>query len=159
MKNTTVAGLLRAALILCACAVLVVVLRFVPLYMAHVCAARPDLSPWYGWGVGFGWLLALPTFAALALLWQIFGTIGRGKAFVVVNAERFRHIWQLSAACFELCVGLGVFLWISQALPPFLTMTVLGLMFVTGTAGLASFALSGLCRSAALLREENEMTV
>lgn len=44
MKNTTVAGLLRAALILCACAVLVVVLRFVPLYMAHVCAARPDLA-------------------------------------------------------------------------------------------------------------------
>lgn len=48
---------------------------------------------------------------------------------------------------------------LTNILPPFLVLTVTGLLLATATAGLASFALSGLCQSAALLREESEMTV
>ena len=58
MKNTTVAGLLRAALALWTAAVLTAAAYFVPVFMRHICAVRPELAGWYGWGVAFGWLLA-----------------------------------------------------------------------------------------------------
>lgn len=58
MKNTTVAGLLRAALALWTAAVLTATAYFVPVFMRHICAVRPELAGWYGWGVAFGWLLA-----------------------------------------------------------------------------------------------------
>ena len=85
------------------------------------------------------------------------GTVAQGRAFVRKNATRFRRVWQLSAASFTLCAGLGIFMVLTNILPPFLVLTVAGLLLAT--AGLASFALSGLCQSAALLREESEMTV
>lgn len=56
-----------------------------------------------------------------------------------------------------MCAGLAAFMGLAQILPPFLVLAVAGLLLAT--AGLASFALSGLCQSAALLREESEMTV
>ena len=55
--------------------------------------------------------------------------------------------------------GLAAFMGLAQILPPFLVLAVAGLLLATATAGLASLALSGLCQSAALLREESEMTV
>lgn len=55
--------------------------------------------------------------------------------------------------------GTGYFHGPDNILLPFLVLTVAGLLLATATAGLASFALSGLCQSAALLREESEMTV
>ena len=58
MKNTTVAGLLRAALALWTAAVLTAAAYFVPGFMRHICTVRPEWTGWYGWGVAFGWLLA-----------------------------------------------------------------------------------------------------
>ena len=69
MKNTTVAGLLRAALALWTAAVLTAAAYFVPVFMRHICAVRPELAGWYGWGVAFGWLLAAMMLWAFMLLW------------------------------------------------------------------------------------------
>lgn len=159
MKNTTVAGLLRVVLALWAGVILTAAICFVPGFMGYICSVRPDLSAWYGWGVGFGWLLAAMMLGALVLLWRVFGTVAQGRAFVRENAARFGGIWRLSAGCFALCAGLGVFMVLTGILPPFLVLLVSGLLLATATAGLASFALGGLCRGAVLLREENEMTV
>ena len=104
-------------------------------------------------------LLAAMMLWAFMLLWRVMGTVAQGQAFVRKNATRFRRVWQLSAASFTLCAGLGIFMVLTNILPPFLVLTVTGLLLATATAGLASFALSGLCQSAALLREESEMTV
>ena len=104
-------------------------------------------------------LLAAMMLWAFMLLWRVMGTVAQGRAFVRKNATRFRRVWQLSAASFTLCAGLGIFMVLTNILPPFLVLTVAGLLLATATAGLASFALSGLCQSAALLREESEMTV
>ncbi len=159
MKNTTVAGLLRSVLVLWAGAVLTAAACFVPGFMRHVCAVRPELAGWYGWGVAFGWLLAVVMLCAFGFLWRVVGTVAQGRAFVHRNATRFRRVWQLSAGCFGMCAGLGTFMGLAQIFPPFLVLTVAGLLLATATAGLASLALSGLCQSAALLREESEMTV
>lgn len=43
MKKTTVAWLLKAVLILCACGVLVAAGNLLPMYMNHVRAVRPEL--------------------------------------------------------------------------------------------------------------------
>ena len=158
MKNTTVAGLLRAALALWTAAVLTAATCFVPGFMRHICTVRPEWTGWYGWGVAFGWLLAAMMLWAFMLLWRVMGTVAQGRAFVRKNATRFRRVWQLSVASFTLCAGLGIFMVLTNILPPFLVLTVTGLLLATATAGLASFALSGLCQSAALLREESEMT-
>lgn len=99
---------------------------------------------------------------AFGFLWRVVGTVAQGRAFVRRNATRFRRVWQLSAGCFGMCAGLGTFMGLAQIFPPFLVLlvlTVAGLLLATATAGLASLALSGLCQSAALLREESEMTV
>ena len=74
MKNTTVAGLLRAALALWTAAVLTATAYFVPVFMRHICAVRPELAGWYGWGVAFGWLLAAMMLWAFLLLWRGMGT-------------------------------------------------------------------------------------
>ena len=108
-------------------------------------------------GVAFGWLLAVMMLCAFGFLWRVVGTVAQGRAFVRRNATRFRRVWQLSAGCFGMCAGLVAFMGLAQILPPFLVLAVAGLLLAT--AGLASFALSGLCQSAALLREESEMTV
>ena len=50
MKNTTVAGLLRAALALWTAAVLTAAAYFVPVFMRHICAVRPELAGWYSCG-------------------------------------------------------------------------------------------------------------
>ena len=157
MKNTTVAGLLRSALALWAGAVLTAATCFVPGFMRHICTVRPELAGWYGWGVAFGRLLAVMMLCAFGFLWRVVGTVAQGRAFVRRNATRFRRVWQLSAGCFGMCAGLAAFMGLAQILPPFLVLAVAGLLLAT--AGLASLALSGLCQSAALLREESEMTV
>lgn len=110
-------------------------------------------------GVAFGWLLAVMMLCAFGFLWRVVGTVAQGGAFVRRNATRFRRVWQLSAGCFGMCAGLAAFMGLAQILPPFLVLAVAGLLLATATAGLASLALSGLCQSAALLREESEMTV
>lgn len=109
MKNTTVAGLLRAALALWTAAVLTAAACFVPVFMRHICAVRPELAGRYGWGVAFGWLLAAMMLWAFLLLWRVMGTVAQGQAFVRKNATRFRRVWQLSAASFTLCAGTGYF--------------------------------------------------
>ena len=108
-------------------------------------------------GVAFGWLLAVMMLCAFGFLWRVVGTVAQGRAFVRRNATRFRRVWQLSAGCFGMCAGLAAFMGLTRILPPFLVLAVAGLLLAT--AGLASFALSGLCQSAALLREESEMRV
>ena len=110
-------------------------------------------------GVTFGWLLAVMMLCAFGFLWRVVGTVAQGRPFVRRNATRFRRVWQLSAGCFGMCAGLAAFMGLAQILPPFLVLAVAGLLLATATAGLASLALSGLCQSAALLREESEMTV
>ena len=80
MKNTTVAGLLRAALALWTAAVLTAAAYFVPVFMRHICAVRPELAGWYGWGVAFGWLLAAMMLWAFMLLWRVMRVVAGRRA-------------------------------------------------------------------------------
>lgn len=159
MKNTTVAGLLRSVLVLWAGAVLTAAACFVPGFMRHVCS-RPS-----GAGglvrLGRGLWVAVGGRDVMRLWIFMAGRWHRrpGTGVVHRNATRFRRVWQLSAGCFGMCAGLAAFMGLTRILPPFLVLTVAGLLLATATAGLASFAFSGLCQSAALLREESEMTV
>lgn len=159
MKKTTVAWLLKAVLILCACGVLVAAGNLLPMYMNHVRAVRPELSGWYGWMIAYGWTLAIPALVALLLLWRVFGTIAADEAFCEQNARRFKRVWQLCTLDLALLAGMGLFLWINHVTPPFLVTAVAGLLFLGVAAAIVCFALSGLCESAAKMREENEMTV
>lgn len=159
MNNKTVTWLLKAVLIVSACAILITAVNLLPMYMRHVVEVMPELSGWYGWIIAYGWLLAIPALLALALMWLVFDTIAAGGAFCEKNAVRFTRVWQLALFDEAWVIVMAVFLWVNRIMPPFIVVTVLGLLFFGVAAGVTCFALSGLVRNAARLREENEMTI
>ncbi|MCI6376439.1 MAG: DUF2975 domain-containing protein [Clostridiales bacterium] len=159
MKRTLCGRILQAGVIGTALAVLVIAGRFLPMYMRHIADVRPELSGWYGWGILLGWVLALPVLYALVQLWRIFATLAGKEVFSLTNAGRFARIWKLAALDTGLVAIIGLALLVSQTMPPFLMITVSMLLFLGTLCCAVCFALSGLVRSAALMREENDMTV
>jgi len=159
MKKSLCSRILQAGVIGSALAVLMLAGRFLPMYMRHITDVQPELSGWYSWGILLGWILALPVFYALVQLWRIFATLAGGEVFSEANAGRFAHIWKLAALDTGLVALLGLVLILTQTTPPFLMMTVSALLFAGVLSWAVCFALSGLMRSAAMMREENDMTV
>ena len=103
--------------------------------------------------------MALPVLYALVQLWRIFATLAGKEVFSLTNAGRFARIWKLAALDTGLVAIIGLALLVSQTMPPFLMITVSMLLFLGTLCCAVCFALSGLVRSAALMREENDMTV
>ena len=91
---------------------LAVLLRIGLLIAALVCAAiffwfLPEqgrgiarIDPEYAWAFWpcliFAWLFAVPVFWGMALMWKVFGRIGRGEAFCTANARAMRTAAQLA---------------------------------------------------------------
>ena len=159
MKRTTVAWLLRTVLILALLALLALLLCMIPAYMRHVISALPEISDWYTLALVFSWIVALPVFVALWLLWRVFGTIGDNSAFCQANAKRLRLIWQLALAGLVPVVAMVIFLLANNVMPPFLSLCFGAAIMVALVAALTCFALSGLVASAAALNEENKLTI
>ena len=159
MKKSLCGRILQAGVIGSALAVLMVSGRFLPMYMRHIVDVRPELSGWYSWGILLGWMLALPVLYALIQLWRIFGTLGGDKIFSLTNAGRFARMWKLAALDTGLVAIMGLVLLATQTTPLFLMLTVSALLFAGALSCAVCFALSGLIRGAAMMREENDMTV
>lgn len=109
----------------------------------------------------WAWLFAVPVFFAAVPAWQIFDTLKeKGKAFCRENSRRFRLIAFCSwASAFIFLAGLIIMgangvgsgpLWFAVA-----PMLLLGLC----AFGFACYAMSGLVKESAEMKEENELTV
>lgn len=159
MKRTTVTWLLRSVLVLALLALLALLVVFVPTYMRHVVDVMPGISSWYVIAQVFGWVVAVPVFIALWLLWRVFGTISEGNAFSQENAKRLRLIWQLALIDLVPVVGMGIFLLVNNAMPRFLSLCFGAAVMTALIAALVCFALSGLVSSAADISDENKLTI
>lgn len=104
-------------------------------------------------------LLFLPLFAALWELWHIFAEIGRDNSFCLENALRLRRVsfYALADAVLEL---MGALLLLSLSATHLVWLPVkLLLMLVAIAMAVACAALSHLTRKAALLKDENDLTI
>ena len=136
-----------------------VVFGGIPGYLRHVFYVRPDLIGWDYWMRGYGLLLALPVWAALALLWRVFDTIPQNNGFTFDNVRRFVRMRQLAATDLALVALLGVFLISNGITPPFLMGSLMLALFVGIVAAIVFHVLAGLVRNAAELKQDSDMTI
>lgn len=155
MKQKELSILLRVIIAICALAALV--------FGAFVCitAAKSILLDhnWESVYLSLTVLLFVPLFAALWELWRIFTEIGRDNSFCLENALRLRRvsfyavadtILELISAVLLLSLDASHLVW----LPVKLLLMLVGIAMAVACA-----ALSHLTRKAALLKDENDLTI
>lgn len=156
MKQKELSVLLRVIVFICALAALV--------FGTLVCitAAKSILLDrnWESVYLTLTVLLFVPLFAALWELWRIFTEIGRDNSFCLENAMRLRRVSfyaladtileLVSVLLFVLCCAECSFGWIFLKL---------FFMLVGIAMAVACAALSHLTRKAALLKDENDLTI
>ena len=160
MTQKTFANLLKAAVVLALLCCLAVYGLYVPALAEDCRSLEASLSSLYLPGLIFVELTFLPILIALFFAWRVASDIGRDRSFTRENAARMKNISFL--AFFDVAyfwLGILVF-WFgfSAKSGPMLILAAL-----IGSAGIivavCAGALSHLILKAAVLREENDLTV
>jgi hypothetical protein len=159
MKLTRATILLKAVLVLSAILLGFVVFGGVPGFMQHVIDTRPDLAGWDYPMRGYGLLMALPVWAVMGLLWQVFDTVLKNDSFCAANVKRFRQIAWLAVGDLALAVALGAFLVISAVSPPFIMMWLMVAVYTGIVAVIVFYVLAGLLQNAVALKQDSDMTI
>ncbi|MBP5288725.1 MAG: DUF2975 domain-containing protein [Clostridia bacterium] len=159
MKQKALATWIRVALALLGVIGAVVYILIIPTFGLDLRDSYPEFS-----GRFYPWLIfllstALPCYAILVLGWLIAGNIGRDQSFSQKNARYLKWIAGIAA-------GLSLYFFIGNLVLLFLDMShpgiVIGAMLfvLAGIAvTLAAAALSRLVTKAAVLQDENDLTV
>lgn len=159
MKLTRATVLLKIVLVLSAVVLALVVFGGVPAFMQHAIAFRPDVAGWDYVMRGYALLIALPVWAVMVLLWQAFDTIVKNDSFCAANVKRFRLIMWLALGDLGLVVLLWLFLIISNVLPPFIVMCLMGATYLGIVVSIVFYVLAGLLQNAVALKQDNDMTI
>ncbi len=159
MKQKELSRWLRVVVIIgwCTCALLSV---FVAPKLAQDAALDiPELA-YLEWPcLAIFWLGMAPIVIALWHSWQIFGEIGRDNSFCRENARRLRIISGLALADTVLCLLSIVLLLLLNALHPGVFLLMLLIAVVGAGITAAAAALSHLTLKAAILQDENDLTI
>ena len=131
----------------------------IPAYGASLRSLYPEFSNRFWPWLIFLWVSGVPCYVVLALGWRIAANIGRDASFSMDNARCLRHIALLAALD-------GAYFFLGNLILLFLNMShpgvVLGsllVVFAGAAVAVAAAALSHLVRKAALLQEENDLTI
>lgn len=159
MKQKELSRWLRVIVIVgwCVCAVLA--WPIAPKLAEDAAGGAPEFAYLVWPCLAFAWLGLIVVAIALWFAWRIFGEIGRDNSFCRENARRLRTISRLALTDTALCLLLIVFLLICQALHPGIFLLLLLISVVGAGITAAAAALSHLTLKAALLQEENDLTV
>ncbi len=139
---------------------LVVYLLVVPMLGQTVAVAEDGVFDHLYWPwLVLIWVTALPVYAALAFGWIIAVNIGKDRSFSVENARLLKWISGLAAgdAAFFF-LGNILYLFLSWSHPG-VTLLSLIVVFVGVAISVAAAALSHLVMKAALLQEQEELTI
>ncbi len=105
------------------------------------------------------WVTALPVYAALAFGWIIAVNIGKDRSFSVENARLLKWISGLAAAdAAFFFIGNLLYLFLGWSHPG-VTLLSLVVVFVGVAISVAAAALSHLVMKAALLQEQEDLTI
>lgn len=159
MKQKELSRWLRAIVIVCWVLCAVMGALFLPLSFRILAAEHPEAA-WLTFPrlIVF-WIALIPVIVALWQGWQIFGEIGRDNSFCLENARRLKIISYLAAGDTVLVVIYAIILAFARSL--FLSVILLHLIviFVGVAVAVAAAALSHLTRKAALMQDENDLTI
>lgn len=157
MKQKELSILLRAVVALCAA----VALFFA--YAVGITALKSIFIDhnWQSYYLALFATMFIPLFLSMWDLWQIFTEIGRDNSFCMKNAMRLRRISFYALLDTALVLGSTVFMLAVRAMDLFdgLFLFKLFMMMVGIAVTVACSALSHLTRKAALLKDENDLTI
>jgi len=141
---------------ICALIILVLVL---PSYGQALISANPQLSGWYFPWLIFTWVVSIPCFAVLVLVWLVSIAMKRDEVFTEITARRI----QTSALLLFADVGLFLFGNIVLALLRMndsitILLSLILAIFVIAL-GLMASVLSRYIAKAAVLQEESDGTI
>ena len=130
-----------------------------PKLAQEAAADIPELA-YLAWPcLGLFWVGLAIVAAALAFAWRIFAEIGRDNSFCAENARRLRIISGLALTDTLLCAAGIVALFLLRALHPGVFLLLLLITAVGAGITVAAAALSHLTLKAAVLQDENDLTV
>lgn len=159
MSSKTLCLLVRFATIstaLCGCIILVFVL---PSLGGALVGAIPELQGWYLPWLIFLWMVSLPCFVVLLLVWKVSGAVKRDEVFTHVTAGRIKTAAVLLFADVGFfLLGNILFILLNMSHPGVLLLSLLLDIIVIALALLAS-VLSRYITKAAVLQEESDGTI
>ena len=159
MEQKTLSKWLKLILLgmgICGLAVYLVV---VPSFGDSLRSQYPEFAGRYWPWLIFIWVSGIPCYAVLVLGWRIAANIGRDASFSLENARFLRSIAVLAAldAAYVFLGNLAM-LFLDMSHPGVVLLSLL-VVFAGAAVAVAAAALSHLVRKAALLQEENDLTI
>ena len=138
---------------------LAVYLMVVPSFGDSLRSQYPEFGDRYWPWLIFIWVSGIPCYAVLVLGWRIAANIGRDASFSLENARFLRSIAILAAVdAAYVFLGNLAMLFLDMSHPGVVLLSLL-VVFAGAAVAVAAGALSHLVRKAALLQEENDLTI
>ena len=157
MDQKKLAIWLKAIVVGCALCGIALFGFILPRFLAYVAGEVPDL-PFTAWLV-FMLVLAVPCYAVLVCIWRMANEIGSDNSFSDTNARMLKYIALLAGAdSVLLLVGNLVFLLTKHSIPT-LALVSAFVCFVGLAISVGAACLSHLVHKAALMQEENDLTI
>lgn len=105
------------------------------------------------------WASGVPCYISLVLFWRICTRIGQDRSFCTENAKSLQYIGLLAIFDSLLCLAVTVLLVVNGAINPGTYIIAFTIMFAGAAVAVAAMALSHLVMKAALLKDENDLTI
>ena len=162
MSKKTMTTLLRAALIVGAVLLAAVFFWAVPMFGRYMATEEaPEFAYAYWPCLIWAWCFAVPIFIALIPAWKVCGSISAPEgAFTRSNARALRLIAILAfvdAVIFPAgMVAVGA---MGAGSPGLVVIVTPAVMFACAAGGIAALVLSHLVEDAAVLQEDNDLTI
>ncbi len=159
MKQKELSRWLRAVVVVgwCGCGLLSFLI--VPMLAREAAALSPELA-WLEWPcLILFWCAMIPVAAALWQGWRIFGEIGRDNSFCPENARRLRIVSYLALGDTVACFAAMIVLLFLNALHPAVFLLLLAVVVFGAAVGVAAATLSHLTMKAAVMQDENDLTI
>ena len=159
MEQKTLSKWLKLILLGMGICGLAVYLMVVPSFGDSLRSQYPEFAGRYWPWLIFIWVSGIPCYAVLVLGWRIAANIGRDASFSMENARFLRSIAVLAAldAAYVFLGNLAM-LFLDMSHPGVVLLSLL-VVFAGAAVAVAAAALSHLVRKAALLQEENDLTI
>jgi hypothetical protein len=159
MEQKTLSKWLKLILLGMGICGLAVYLMVVPSFGDSLRSQYPEFAGRYWPWLIFIWVSGIPCYAVLVLGWRIAANIGRDASFSLENARFLRSIAVLAAldAAYVFLGNLAM-LFLDMSHPGVVLLSLL-VVFAGAAVAVAAGALSHLVRKAALLQEENDLTI
>ncbi len=105
------------------------------------------------------WVSGVPCYICLVLFWRICTRIGQDRSFCPENAKALQAIGLLAIFDSLLCLAVTVLLMLNNAINGGTFLISFTVMLVGAAVAVAAMALSHLVMKAALLKDENDLTI